>query len=188
MMMLGADAVTLRGSPLVYPDRWFETELLLLLDVDRENSPDDYKLMFGPHPNGSGAMTAKVEQDGDGNWQVLIGANGFVYMTGSQPYGGTDGGSSTSDGSIMIVERTEDQGNAVHRFYYLYRKSSSHKMDVEITLPPGDTSSTAKPGEFVEWNPVTGKLDGPTTISGSAQQSFVDKVIAIAEANGLDLP
>jgi hypothetical protein len=191
MMLLGADTIKLSSGPLIYPDKWFDTELLMLLEVDRENSADDYKLMFGPHPDGTGPMSAKVNQDGSGNWQVVIGANGFVYMTGIRPYGGTDGGSATSDGSIMIIERAGTPSAPIHRFYYLKRKvGSTQEMHVTNSSPTSDKKDIDTLYRYVEKSAITNDLLGPVLpiMSDQDRRVFVARVIEIAEANGLDLP
>jgi hypothetical protein len=51
---------------------------------------------------------------------VLTDGSGFIYMAGIQPYGGTDGGSSISDGTSMLVQRQALPGDQTfHRFFRL---------------------------------------------------------------------
>jgi hypothetical protein len=191
IVLLGADTLTptLRNGPLVYPNKWFDTELLMLLDVTRQPSGDDYHLMFGPLPSGSGPMTAMVGQDASGNWQTTIRENGFIYMTGIRPYGGTDGGSTTSDGSIMLVERTVNAlGTAVSRFYYLYRTNPSHKMRVTNASDPNDKKDNAAPYQYIE-KIGNGNLSNPLNIQvNSPEYDFVERVVDIAKVNNLAYP
>jgi hypothetical protein len=185
ILLLGADTAKLKG-PFVYPDRWFETHLLLLLEVDREDPDEDYDLLFGPHPFRTQPMRAKISQESD--FQVTI-EEGFIYMNGVRPYGGTDGGSSTSDGSILVIERTADYlGTAIHRFYFLHRDEPTHKMTVKDKAPTGDTEDGAGINQYVE-KIGTGTLSDPEFIEPDTDQfRFIDKVLKLAEMHGYTTP
>jgi hypothetical protein len=184
-MVLGGP-VTL--TPQINPGKWFNTEMVLLLTVNPPGANNDYRLLFGPHPDGSGPARAMINQDAAGNWQVTVRDNGFVYMTGVQPHGGTDGASTTSDGSILLVERTEDAlGQSVHRFYYL-DKGASGKMTVTNKVDPANKRDLQEANKYVEKIGFGDLSPIKAIVPGSDEDDFVQAVIAIAEANGLDTP
>jgi hypothetical protein len=194
MALLGAAAATatLTPGPFIYPGKSFTTDQLQLLEVDRLNSADDYKLLFGPHPDSTDPVTWVIDQDAAGNWQVTLSGEGFIYMVGIRPYGGTDGGSATSDGSIIIIERTKNaSGTVVHRFYYLHRSDPLHKMTVQNKRPASNMQDGAGVPQYVEKVGATGTLSDPMDLLAAGAEdelAFAQQVIDIAEVNGLDVP
>jgi hypothetical protein len=193
MMLLGAAAATatLTPGPFIYPGRSITTDQLQLLEVDRLNSSDDYKILFGPHPNSTDPVTYVIDKDPNGNWQVTLSGPGFIYMVGVRPYGGTDGGSATSDGSIIIIQRTKVGSDVVHRFYYLYRTDPAHQMKVHNKRPASDKQEDAAVFQYVEKVGDAGTLSDPMDLSAPEagdKLAFVQQVVNIADANGLDLP
>ncbi|MHC4965841.1 MAG: hypothetical protein ACYTGE_13085 [Planctomycetota bacterium] len=198
-VLLGAETLTLTGETL--PVESFTTEEDMLLKVDRPKSSADYQLFFGPHPIATGdpnhldfgqPASAKIEKK-DGNWRVTVSNNGFIYVAGIQPYGGTDGGSATSDGSVLVVERTRESATrSVHRYYYVSRWDPSHEMTVKTEEAVPGTHNVGSLHQYLEIVVLGGdySINGPNDISSASQdiKDFVNEVLDRADAKGLGAP
>jgi hypothetical protein len=148
---------------------------------------------------------------------VLEGGSGFVYMAGVQPYGGTDGGSSTSEGTFMIVQRlekpriesettteietgteadtetdTETGKDVYHRFFRLL---GTKPVDVHNSAVATDTKTISGDFEYTyrlndgDLQPVDSiPSDGATEDDDIEIREFVRAVLALAKQAGLPTP
>ncbi len=82
----------------------------------------DYFIIFGPDPSTGGTGRAQIRvcylPAGGGQEHELAVTDGIGYFAGTNPYGGTQGGSGYSEGSIFIVVGCPDASDQ-DSFIYL---------------------------------------------------------------------
>lgn len=166
---------------------------------------ESWHALVGPFPT-AGSVTFKVvnSQFHDAQNQtmsaalqvVLTDGSGFVYMMGIQPYGGTDGGSSISDGTSMLVQRQPLPTNQT--FHRIFRLESDHTVKVRNVpeLQPAPLTFTA---DYRYFDRVTSTNNSPgfggeNSIPAKdhddaiGTRAFVEAVLARAHTAGLDVP
>lgn len=176
----------------------YATNVNLVFRVSRwkdGNQLEGYRILLGPKPGSEGPVHFTIRDEasllvpGGTNLQLqLTGGSGFAYMAGVQPYGGTDGGSSTSEGTIMLVQRAKVAGSAdppadaYHRFFRLRGTEI-----VKVRASSGAEKEIAADGWYVEID-TNDAIADPKPIESDDIATFVAAVISLAEAGGLPTP
>lgn len=172
-------------------NRPYKVGLNLKLKVTR-SSGSNFDSLVGPLPNATvgTATTLAANQVGTptGNRvDFVLSGDGYVYMSGVQPYGGTDGGSATSDGTIMVVQRVTAGGSTYHRYF---RLKATRDVDVTGVNPPSSATITLD-NHYVE-KTTGGSLSAQQipipTAQGDPIKTFIDDVLALAAGAGLPVP
>jgi hypothetical protein len=84
------------------------TDAYLRINVHRPNN-EDYDILFGPDPNFGGTGRAHITNcPFDTTHGELYVEAGVAYLSGTHPYGGTQGGSQTSDATKAIIQARTD--------------------------------------------------------------------------------
>ena len=192
-----SETATVTAGMLVH-NREYATGLNLIVDVTRSVGPG-FRALVGPLPDAvEGESTVfEVHEVMTGSQEKvrldLPNANenaaGFIYMAGVQPYGGTDGGSATGEGTIMVIQKITD-GNTVHRFFRLESAKKVHVVD--YSNPPNE--------RFIkfDWRYVervgNGSFSDPITIPVQGADDpdevrlFIAAVLQLATTAGLPTP
>lgn len=104
------------NSPLPLNQPITVTDTYLRIEVTRSGSGQPYEVLFGPDPITGGSATMKIVTSIiDPTYKDIYLESGILVMSGSRPYGGTQGGSATSDSSYLVVRKLATKG----RFFYL---------------------------------------------------------------------
>ncbi len=116
--------------------------------------------------------------------------DGFVYMCGVQPYGGTDGGSAKGkgegEGTSMIVQRITVDGTIYHRFFRLVAEDNVNVYDVD--KPPKTVEITRNYRYIQRTNgELSGMIPIPTAQHDQIYQFVVD-VLGLAAGAGMAVP
>ena len=184
-------------------DKDYVTNIELRLLISRwktTTESESFQVLVGPAPGSDEAVTFTIANTpfietvfDPALGLELVEGSGFVYMAGIQPYGGTDGGSSTSEGTITLVQRKvepnpdgEEGDTIVHRRFF--RLHGAKKVFVRET-PAGLPKEIRDNAWHIEIAPAGG-LSDPKQLSTAAAdiQSFVAQVIGRARKAGLPTP
>jgi hypothetical protein len=190
-----SDTARIIGGMLM-PNQVYTIDVRVTLEVVSWSGPG-FKALIGPLPGAAPGVVTKFSasqvDDGTGNFDielVLQGQDGFVYMSGVQPYGGSDGGHSTSDGTTMVVQRITLGGTTYHRFF---RLDGPKNVDVTNEEIAGDERPIKKVHQYIE-KVSGGTLDPPVFIPKSTEadpknlRQFITDVIEMAQDAGLPTP
>lgn len=159
-----------------------QTSIDLVFRVSRY--PDKgYWVLVGPHPTGSSVAKFTIKTRNSGNAALISIADGYGYVAGDVPYGGTDGGTATSDGSIFAIEATQ---GGVDNYFFL---DSNSYPPGRMTVTDGTgVSQQAVMNERIEID-ANGHVQAASTIpANGTQRNFVDYVVGKAREAGLLIP
>ncbi len=158
------DTAQITGGIVDY-NRKYRIGAHLKFRVTHTTTGDDFDALVGPLPNaGVGAYTVfEAEENLTGGVtkinMAISGQDGFIYMSGVQPYGGTDGGSAAGEGTTMIVQRITIGGTIYHRYF---RLEATDPVNVTNCDDPLDTKTIAQNYKYVER--TNGDLSNPILI------------------------
>ncbi len=165
----------------------------LKFQVTDHTSGDHFEALVGPLPNaGVGSYTVfeaiKDLTGADEEINMAIsGQDGFVYMDGVQPYGGTDGGSTTGEGTSMIVQRITIDSTIYHRFFRLVADDNVNVYDVEE--PPNTVALVANYTYVQRTNgPLSARPIAIPTDPNDPIYRFVVDVLGLAASAGMTVP
>ena len=161
--------------------------------VTDHTTGDHFDALVGPLPKaGVGSYTVfEAIKDTTGADQeinmAISGQDGFVYMSGVQPYGGTDGGSAAGEGTSMIVQRITIDGTIYHRFFRLVADDPVNVYDVE--KPPNTVALVANYTYVQRTNGPLSEtpIDIPTDPNDKIHR-FVVGVLGLAAGAGMAVP
>jgi hypothetical protein len=180
---------------LVELDKAIQTDVDLVFRVTRwvNGRLEVYDVLFGPDkitPNAPALAKGKFRQVGTQvDFQM---EEGYLYMAGTKPYGGTGVGTATSDGTIIVVRRNFDRGGGVRvdRFFLLGNRMKAGTGQSRMTVHTSSTSNQTNAGAIDEYFDVvisSGALEGPTTIPTNSV-TFINFVVERAREAGLEAP
>ena len=105
-------------------NKHIQTNMDLVFRVSRWNGNrlEIYDVLFGPDtvtPSAPLLAEGFFKQEGTKVEFELV--SGYLYMAGTEPYGGTDAGRANSDGSIIVIRRGYERADkvVVDRFFLL---------------------------------------------------------------------
>jgi hypothetical protein len=210
LVLLGHGGVALAPPPtqsvsvtgaLVDLNRTYETDMNLKLRVEwwGTGGLEGFQALLGPEPGTTGS-TVKFKitnsqftsTSSEALQLVLVDGSGYLYLVGIQPYGGTDGGSTTSDGTSLIVQRKideDDEDTVYHRFFRLEADEDDQvwaTIDGAPPLPALDHNFRYR--ETVVTDGQQGALGNEQHITPDPIKDFVEDVLALAKSAGLPTP
>jgi hypothetical protein len=211
LVLLGHGGVALAPPPtqsvsvtgaLVELDRTYETDMNVKLRVEWWGTAglEGFQALLGPEPGTTGS-TVKFQitnsqftsTSPDALQLVLLEGSGFLYLTGIQPYGGTDGGSTTSDGTSLIVQRKVNapQTQVTHRFFRLDAYGASNvwvTIDGSSPLPRLVEDFSYRQRVVTIGVPGSYPLEDEVEIVPGPIKTYVNEVLALAKSAGLPTP
>jgi hypothetical protein len=162
--------------------------------VPHGEGAEEYDILFGPDPslttNEAGAGEIR-NSEADETHQELGLESGIAYYIGSQPYGGSNGGSGVGEGTIFVIQArpTDEDG----RFIFLDTEgtpNASLTVHSRAASPTPPTVVVDKVNKYVQV-PDDGDLSGVTQKNVRGKQSIRDmlwEVVKLVDLAGLARP
>jgi hypothetical protein len=209
LVLLGHGGVAVSAQPtqsvsvtgaLVQLDVVYETDMDLKLKVEWWGPTGlvGWQAILGPEPGTTGTVKFKITNSqftstsAEALQLMLIEGSGYLYLVGIKPYGGTNGGSTTSEGTSLIVQRKIDEEDETKVYHRYFRLEADQGDDVwakrAIDTSPSDLDPNFRYQEMIVEDGEPGNLGNNEEIVGSALEDFVEDVLALAKNAGLPTP